>query len=67
MCSAIASDAVAAGDGALRTEMTSPTRAITKSSTSVPSAATACARTPAGAAVTSPGDSQGRYVRASAR
>ena len=34
MCSAIAIEAVAAGDGALRIEVTGPTRLIRKSSTS---------------------------------
>jgi hypothetical protein len=60
MCSAMAIDAVAAGDGALRTEVTGPTWLIRKSSTRPPSGSTACARTPAGALVTSPAVSQGR-------
>jgi hypothetical protein len=60
MCSAIAIDAVAAGDGALRTVTTSPVRLIRKSSTSDPSGSTACARTPAGADVTSAAVIQGR-------
>jgi hypothetical protein len=67
MCSAMAIDAVAAGDGALRTEVTGPTWLIRKSSTREPSGSTAWARTPAGALVTSPVVSQGRYVLASAR
>jgi hypothetical protein len=60
MCSAMAREAVAPGDGALRTVMTSPVRMIRKSSTSDPSASTACARTPAGADVTSEPVIQGR-------
>jgi hypothetical protein len=60
MCSAIASDAVAAGEGAFRTVTTSPARLIRKSSTREPSASTAWARTPAGADVTSAGVTQGR-------
>ena len=47
MCSAIASDDVAPGDGAFRTVVTGPTRPIRKSSTSDPSGSRACARTPA--------------------
>src|SRR5439155_16067152 len=47
MCRPIASEAVAAGDGALRTWIASCETAIRKSSTSEPSGATACARTPA--------------------
>jgi hypothetical protein len=42
-------DAVAAGDGALSTWRARPTAWNAKSSTSAPSAAMACARTPAGA------------------
>ena len=60
MCSAIAMEAVAAGDGALRTEVTGPTRLIRKSSTSAPSESTAWARTPAGALVTSASVIHGR-------
>jgi hypothetical protein len=57
--SAIASAEVAAGEGALRTQMTRPELARRKSSTSRPSAATACARTPAAAGTTSPARSSG--------
>jgi hypothetical protein len=60
MCSAMAIDAVAAGDGALRTAVTGPTWLMRKSSTRPPSGSIACARTPAGALVTSPAVSQGR-------
>ncbi len=60
MCSAMAIDAVAAGDGALRTDVTGPTRLIRKSSTSAPLGSTACARTPAGAEVTSDIRTHGR-------
>src|SRR5262249_1314523 len=67
MCSAMAIDAVAAGDGALRIEVTGPAWLTRKSSTSAPFGSTACARTPAGADITSPIVSQGRYVLASAR
>ena len=67
MCSAIAIEAVAAGDGALRIEVTGPVWLIRKSSTSPPSESTAWARTPAGALVTSARVIQGRYVLASAR
>ena len=67
MCSAMAIEAVAAGDGALRTAVTGPVRVMRKSSTRVPSASTAWARTPAGADTTSAMVSQGRYVLASAR
>jgi LmbE family N-acetylglucosaminyl deacetylase len=67
MCSAMAIDAVAAGDGAFLTEVTGPTWLIRKSSTRPPSGSTAWARTPAGALVTSPGAIHGRYVLASAR
>ena len=49
--SAIASEAVAAGDGALSTWTARPVRASLKSSTSVPSRPTAWARTPAGPAL----------------
>src|SRR5690606_29941512 len=51
--SAIASEEVAAGDGALRTAVTGPRRSIRKSSTRVPSASRAWARTPAPARTTS--------------
>ena len=60
ICSAMARDAVAAGDGALRMAVTGPIRWMRKSSTSAPSGSTAWARTPAGAVITSPGLSQGR-------
>ena len=50
---AIASDEVAAGDGALRTCSAPPASETTKSSTSAPSRPTACARTPAGPGSTS--------------
>ena len=46
MCSAMASDAVAAGDGAFRMAVTGPNVLTRKSSTSDPSGSTACARTP---------------------
>src|SRR5581483_12389167 len=49
----IASDEVAAGDGALRTWITPGALEITKSSTSVPSRFSACARTPDGPGSTS--------------
>src|ERR1700677_2230022 len=67
MCSAMAIDAVAAGDGAFLTEVTGPIWLMRKSSTRPPSGSTAWARTPAGALVTSPGASHGRDVLASAR
>ena len=57
--SAIASDEVAAGLGALRTQVTRPDVASRKSSTSRPSAPTAWARTPAAAGTTSPARSSG--------
>ena len=60
MCSAMAIDAVAAGDGALRTEVTGPTWLMRKSSTSPPSGSTAWARTPAGRAGHVARVSQGR-------
>ena len=50
--SAIASEEVAAGDGALRTQTTPPSSARQKSSTSEPSRSSACARIPAGARTT---------------
>ena len=53
--SAMASEAVAAGDGALSTCTARPVRTSRKSSTSPPSRPTACARTPAGPRWTSPG------------
>ena len=53
MCSAIASDDVAAGDGALRSNTTRSRMLIRKSSTSPPSASSACARTPATPGTTS--------------
>ena len=59
MCSAMAIDAVAAGDGALRMDVTGPTWLMRKSSTSAPLGSTAWARTPAGAGHV-PGCSQGR-------
>ena len=63
--SAIASEAVAAGDGALSTWTARPVRASLKSSTSVPSRPTAWARTPAGPRSTSPGPSSGTKRAAS--
>ena len=63
--SAIASEAVAAGDGALSTCTARPVRASLKSSTSVPSRPTAWARTPAGPRRTSPGPSAGTKRAAS--
>ena len=57
--SAMASDEVAAGDGALRTQATRPELASRKSSTRRPSAPTAWARTPARAGTTSPPRSSG--------
>ena len=59
MARPISSDAVAAGDGALRTCSARPTCWNAKSSTSVPSAETAWARTPAGARSRSPADDLG--------
>ena len=58
---------MAAGDGALRMDVTGPTWLMRKSSTSAPLGSTAWARTPAGALVTSANVIHGRYVRASAR
>ena len=46
MCSAMAMEEVAAGEGALRMATTRPWRLRRKSSTRVPSRATAWARTP---------------------
>ncbi len=63
--SAIASEAVAAGDGALSTWTARPVRASLKSSTSVPSRPTAWARTPAGPRSTSPGPISGTKRAAS--
>ena len=63
MCSAIASDDVAPGEGALRTAVTGPSRSIRKSSTSEPSGSSACARTPA-PAPDEVGPSQLRHVPA---
>ena len=59
----MASDAVAAGTCALRTVATVPTRWMRKSSTSVPSASTACARTPAGAPARRLGPARARTTR----
>ena len=47
MCSAMARDDVAAGEGALRTATTAPLRLIRKSSTRLPSVSSAWARMPA--------------------
>ena len=60
ICSAMAMDDVAAGEGALRIAVTGPIRWMRKSSTSDPSGSTACARTPASAGTTWLYSSQGR-------
>ena len=63
---AIASDEVAPGDGALRTWTTPSDSWNTKSSSSVPSGASACARMPDGPGRTSETSSPGRSLRADA-
>src|SRR5579875_2434881 len=60
MYSAIARLEVAPGEGALRTAVTGPRVAIRKSSTSEPSASSACALTPAAAGTRSSAESSGR-------
>ena len=62
----MASDDVAAGDGAFLTATIEPRKWTRKSSTMVPSAATACARTPAGPRTTSSPFKIGMYLRAAA-
>ncbi len=62
----MASDEVAAGDGALRTDTTCPRRLMRKSSTSDPSGSIACARMPLGPGSTSCTVSSGTYRRAAA-
>ena len=62
----MASDDVAAGDGAFLTATIEPRKWTWKSSTRVPSADTACARTPAGPRTTSSALKLGRYLRAAA-
>lgn len=59
MTRAIAGDDVAAGEGALRTCSTDSPSANAKSSSSLPSRATACARMPAGPLITSAALSDG--------
>ena len=59
MCSAISSDAVAAGDGALSTCTCRAVRWMRKSSASAPLRRSACARTPDGAGTRSSGSIPG--------
>jgi hypothetical protein len=59
----MASEAVAAGDGAFRTWTAPGDSTMRKSSTSDPSSATAWARTPAPPGVMSPGPISGRSRR----
>ena len=61
MCAPIASEDVAAGDGALRTWITRPLPRRMKSSESLPSRVSACALMPLGPPTTSVSEMAGRY------